>query len=93
MERNELKNVLATLNRLYPEAEFYAEDWWDEFKGFPLEVVLGGIRIWRKGQYGFRAPNETDIRDIDWVCERNPDGIFWKALMAMKENIEKEKKA
>lgn len=93
MEKTDMTKVIGTLKMLYPEADFRAEDWWDEFKGFPLEVVLGGIRIWRKGQYGFRAPTETDIRDIDWVCERNPDGIFWKALMAMKENIEKEKKA
>jgi hypothetical protein len=91
MKKSELKNVLGVLNKLYPEAEFHAENWWDTFRGFPAEVVLEGIRIWRKGQYGFRAPNETDIRDIDWVCERNPDGIFWKALTAAKERIERRK--
>ena len=91
MKKNELKNVLSALNKLYPGTEFHAENWWDTFRGFPVEVVLEGIRIWRKGQYGFRAPNETDIRDIDWVCERNPDGIFWKALMAAKERTERRK--
>lgn len=91
MEKTDMTKVIGTLKMLYPEADFRAEDWWDTFRGFPVEVVLGGIRIWRKGQYGFRAPNETDIRDIDWVCERNPDGIFWKALMAAKERTERRK--
>lgn len=90
MGKAELTLFFETLRTYYPKGDFDFDEWYQMFKNFNVNVLYEGLEIWRNGEKGAYAPSVMEIRMLDYVGQRNPDGIFMKAIEEQKRRIQRD---